>query len=272
MFTDRHRTAFWARSRWPCRPCHRAASARQEGEILRRSSRSRDRAHELSPIEDYALIGDGQTAALVNRNGSIDWLCWPRFDSDACFCALLGTPENGRWLDCAAGERDVPSSAATRMTPWSSRPIRRRTTGAVRVIDFMPMREATCLAVVRIVVGRVGIGRACGMDLRLRFDYGAMPPWCERRRGPDGDDRSRPGGSSAPGQLAVSDNVAAPISSLAEGQRTRLCAELRALGPLRRPTPIDPESALDETRAYWRDWIGGFDAAGPNGRASSSAR
>ena len=50
-----------------------------------------------SPLEDYALIGDGQTAALVNRNGAIDWLCWPRFDSDACLCALLGTAENGRW-------------------------------------------------------------------------------------------------------------------------------------------------------------------------------
>jgi GH15 family glucan-1,4-alpha-glucosidase len=106
------------------------------------------------PIEDYAMIGDCETAALIGLDGSIDWLCWPRFDSDACFAALLGTPENGRWLL-------VPQAADVKVT----RRYREDTliletrfetaTGSVCVIDFMPPRDHAS-DLVRIVVGERG--------------------------------------------------------------------------------------------------------------------
>ena len=130
-----------------------------------------------SPIEDYALIGDCQTAALVARDGSIDWLCWPRFDSDACFAALLGTPEHGRW-------QVAPQAAGAKV----SRRYRPGTLiletdfetaeGAVRVIDFMPMRDTVC-DLMRIVVGLRG-SVSMLMELILRFDYGSAIPWVSR--------------------------------------------------------------------------------------------
>ena len=90
-------------------------------------------------IEDYALIGDTQTAALVGIDGSIDWLCLPRFDSAACFAALLGNADNGRWRLAPAGA-SARRDGATRDTAWSSKPSGRPMTGAVRVTDFMPLR------------------------------------------------------------------------------------------------------------------------------------
>ena len=130
-----------------------------------------------SRIEDYALIGDCETAALVSRDGSIDWLCWPRFDSGACFAALLGGPEHGRWLI-------APKHPAPRIT----RRYREHTLiletdfetpeGAVTVVDFMPLRgHASDL--VRIVIGRRGRVEM-RMELILRFDYGAFVPWVTR--------------------------------------------------------------------------------------------
>src|SRR3712207_233695 len=125
-------------------------------------------------IEDYALIGDCETAALVGVNGSIDWLCWPRFDSDACFAALLGTREHGRWL--------VAPSAASRC---SGRRYRGGTlilesrfetvSGAVTLIDFMPPRGRNS-DLIRLVRGERG-EVAMTMELILRFGYGATVPW-----------------------------------------------------------------------------------------------
>src|SRR5579875_2647776 len=127
-----------------------------------------------SKIEDYALIGDCETAALVNREGSIDWLCWPDFSSTACFAALLGTEKNGFW-------QIRPGGAG-----WTSKRIYRERTlilettfetseGAVRLIDFMPIREKNS-DVVRIVEGIRGTVDLC-MTLSLRFDYGRTVPW-----------------------------------------------------------------------------------------------
>lgn len=134
-------------------------------------------------IEDYALLGDCETAALVSRSGSIDWLCWPRFDSDACMAALLGSPEHGRWLI-------APQHAAPRIT----RSYRAGTliletevetpTGAVTLIDFMPPRGAVP-DLVRLIVGRRG-SVEMHTELVLRFDYGATVPWVTRLPGGNG--------------------------------------------------------------------------------------
>src|SRR5687767_9857365 len=128
-------------------------------------------------IEDYALIGDCQTAALVCRDGSIDWLCWPRFDSDACFAALLGTPEHGRWLIAP----DRPPLRVTRRYRPGTLILEtdfETAEGLVTIIDFMPIRESVS-DLVRLVVGRRGTV-SMHMELVLRFNYGASVPWVTR--------------------------------------------------------------------------------------------
>ena len=127
-----------------------------------------------SRIEDYALIGDTQTAALVGLDGSIDWLCLPRFDSPACFAALLGDESHGRWLLAPAAEVRAPS-AATARTRSCSRPTSTRTTGVLRVVDSMPIRDQApdVVRVARCIKGRVTVR----MELILRFDFGHVVPW-----------------------------------------------------------------------------------------------
>ena len=125
-------------------------------------------------IEDYGIIGDTHTAALVGRDGSIDWLCLPRFDSDACFAALLGDAGNGRW-------RIAPKDAkhlATRR--YRGHTLVLETTfeceaGVVRIVDCMPIREAHP-QVVRMVEGISG-RVTMRMDLAMRFGYGSLTPW-----------------------------------------------------------------------------------------------
>ena len=130
-------------------------------------------------IEDYALIGDCETAALVGRDGSIDWLCWPRFDSDACFAALLGTPENGRFRIAPIGEARVTrryrDNTLILETSFET------DDGAVTIIDFMPIRtgQADASDLVRIVRGDRGSVRMCA-ELTLRFGYGRTIPWVAR--------------------------------------------------------------------------------------------
>src|SRR5918996_2174394 len=135
-----------------------------------------------SVIEDYALIGDCETAALVGRDGSIDWLCWPRFDSAACFAALLGRPEHGRWK-VSPVQGDVQVHRRYRPDTLILETEFETADGAVTLIDFMPVREWES-DLVRIVVGRRG-RVAMDMELVLRFDYGASVPWVTRL--PDGD-------------------------------------------------------------------------------------
>jgi hypothetical protein len=125
-------------------------------------------------IEDYALIGDCTTAALVGRNGSIDWLCWPRFDSTACFAALLGTSEQGRWKICPANPA-VRVSRAYRDGTMVLETVFETADGCVALIDFMPIGQANS-SVIRLVEGRRG-NVAMRMHLTLRFDYGATIPW-----------------------------------------------------------------------------------------------
>ncbi|MGW7468187.1 glycoside hydrolase family 15 protein [Streptomyces xantholiticus] len=131
-------------------------------------------------IEDYALIGDLQTAALVGRNGSIDWLCLPRFDSAACFAALLGDEENGHWRIAPEGagactRRRYVGASLVLESVWETR------TGTVRILDFMPQRDEAP-DVVRIIEGLSGTVDMRS-TLRLRFDYGSVVPWVRRADG-----------------------------------------------------------------------------------------
>ena len=127
-------------------------------------------------IEDYALIGDCRAAALVGRDGSIDWLCWPRFDSSACFAALLGTTDNGRWL---IATKDAPVTINRRYRPGTLilETEFETDTGCAVIIDFMPPADGANL--VRIVAGRSG-RVVLQTELVVRFDYGASVPWINR--------------------------------------------------------------------------------------------
>src|SRR5437588_1292637 len=128
-------------------------------------------------IEDYALIGDCHTAALVARDGSIDWLCLPRFDSGACFAALLGGPEHGRWLLAPRGEvrairRRYRQDTLVLETEFET------AEGVVAVVDCMPGR-GRCPHLVRLVEGRRG-QVPLRTELIIRFDYGSVVPWVQR--------------------------------------------------------------------------------------------
>src|SRR5690242_12056991 len=129
-------------------------------------------------IEDYALIGDCETAALVGSNGSIDWLCWPRFDSDACFAALLGTSEHGCWL-IAPATREVRTVRSYRGDTLILETKFESTEGAVLLTDFMPPRQGNS-TIVRFVRGERG-QVPMRMELVIRFGYGALVPWVHRQ-------------------------------------------------------------------------------------------
>src|SRR5882757_5092292 len=129
------------------------------------------------PIESYALIGDCHTAALVGSDGSMDWLCFPRFDSPACFAALLGRPEHGRWLLAPSNEvrrvsRRYYDDSLILQTDFET------AEGTARITDFMPVSDERW-DVVRIVEGLTG-SVAMRMQLVVRFDYGSIVPWARR--------------------------------------------------------------------------------------------
>ena len=131
-------------------------------------------------IEDYAMIGDCHTAALVGLDGSIDWLCMPRFDSDACFAALLGEPRHGRWLlaPTVKGKGKITVTRHYRGDSLILETHFKTATGHARVIDFMPT-TGPGRSLVRIVEGLAGhVAMAC--ELVIRFDYGVTIPWVSR--------------------------------------------------------------------------------------------
>jgi GH15 family glucan-1,4-alpha-glucosidase len=209
-----------------------------------------------SPIEDYGLIGDGLTAALVCRNGSIDWLCWPRFDSDACFAALLGTEEHGRWL-IAPTDNLVQSSRRYQTDTLILETDFETAGGSVRLIDFMPIGVGAS-SVVRLVVGLRG-SVTMHVDLRLRFDFGRMAPWVERRAdgfvakiGPDLVALSAPVTVSASHSRATADFV------VTAGQQLPF---VLSYGTSNAPEParLDVGKALKTTQSDGIEWIGRFD-------------
>ncbi|MFZ1880845.1 MAG: glycoside hydrolase family 15 protein [Gaiellaceae bacterium] len=216
-------------------------------------------------IEDYALLGDLQTAALVGRHGSIDWLPFPRFDSSSCFGAILGGREHGRWVLAPGG--------ATRATSWCYRDDTliletewQTPTGKVRVIDFMPPRE-TRPDIVRIVEGLEGHVQM-RTELVIRFDYGSVVPWVRRLddatllavAGPDG--------------LALR----TPIDLEPEGMTHTAEFTVRAGDRVPfvltwfpshhdLPEAVNAERALADTEAFWRDWMSGCTYEGAYGSA-----
>src|SRR5688572_22838953 len=205
-----------------------------------------------SRLEDYALLGDCETAALVARDGSVDWLCWPRFDSGACFAALLGGPEHGRWrIAPADGEartrrryRDGTMILETDVETGD---------GAVTLIDFMPLRGANS-DLVRMVVGRRG-RVAMRMELTLRFDYGSTVPWVSRLD--DGSLRAIAG----PDMVVLRADVPlrgeglATVADFSVGEGEMATFVLTwSPSHLPPPRPVRAIAALAETEAFWREW------------------
>lgn len=206
-------------------------------------------------IEDYALVGDGHTAALISRDGSVDWLCWPRFDSGACFAALLGTPENGRWRIAPAADSEITS----RTRRYRGDTLILETdyecaTGACTVIDFMTPGNGWS-ELVRIVTGTRGTMRM-EMELVLRFDYGASVPWVTQL--------TREAGLKA---IAGPDTVVlrTPVELHGENLRSHAAFTVRAgdsipfslsyaSSHLRLPPARDPLSMLARCENYWLDW------------------
>jgi GH15 family glucan-1,4-alpha-glucosidase len=211
-------------------------------------------------IEDYALLGDGETAALVSCHGSIDWLCWPRFDSDACFAALLGGAEHGHWQIAPTGTASVTRRYRDGTLVLETE--FRTDEGTVVVVDFMPPRHSAS-DLVRIVHGRSG-AVTMRTELVMRFDYGASVPWVFQL--PNCDLCAIAG----PHQLVLH----SPVKLV--GRELRTCGEFTvregdclpfvltyASSVAPPPEPVEPFAALAETESWWREWSGRCTFDGP---------
>ncbi|WP_031511110.1 glycoside hydrolase family 15 protein [Streptomyces megasporus] len=217
-------------------------------------------------IEDYALIGDMQTAALVCRDGSVDWLCLPRFDSHAVFAGLLGTEDHGFWRLGPAHPAGQEPPASTRRryrgdslileSEWDT------PRGTVRVIDFMPPREHHAPQLVRIVEGvsgRVPMRSA----LRMRFSYGQIVPWVHKVDG-------RTVAVAGPDSVWVDSDVDTYGENLttyadftvAPGDRIAITISWQP-SHQNPPPPAEPEAALATTEEFWRDWVSHCTYHGP---------
>src|SRR3954470_8114660 len=214
----------------------------------------------MQRIEDYALLGDLQTAALVSRAGSIDWCCFPRFDSGACFAALLGEPEHGRWLLAPATESH---RIERRYRPQTLilETIHETADGSVRVIDFMPPRGKApdIVRIVEGISGRVPIRS----ELIIRFDYGHIVPWVQRIddarvaiAGPDALCLRTPVDVHDESLTTVADFVVAP------GDRVPF---VLTWFPSHEAAPesVDAEVALTDTESFWLEWADADQDPGP---------
>jgi GH15 family glucan-1,4-alpha-glucosidase len=211
-------------------------------------------------IEDYALVGDTHTAALVGMDGSIDWLCLPRFDSGACLAALLGDSNNGRWLihprgATRASRRRYRGDTLVLETEFAM------AEGTVRVVDFLPIREEVP-ELVRIVEGVSGAVEM-EMELILRFDYGSTVPWVRRI---DGELTAIAG----PNAVALR----TPVQTRGRGLSTVATFTIRAGDRLpfvlswypsngSPPAHRDPYESLDSTERWWREWSSRCSYRGP---------
>ncbi|MGF6940176.1 GH15 family glucan-1,4-alpha-glucosidase [Paraburkholderia sp. UCT70] len=208
-------------------------------------------------IEDYALIGDGHTAALISREGSVDWLCWPRFDSGACFAALLGSPDNGRWLLAPATEGEHGAPTITRRYRGETLILEtdfETPDGAVTLIDFMPPGNGWS-ELIRIVVGKRGTVRM-KMELVLRFDYGFSIPWVDKLKHDSGI-KAIVGPDNAvlrtPVELHGEDMKTVAEFTVTEGERVPFSLAYGA-SHLRIPPARDPHTSLARTENHWLEW------------------
>jgi len=208
----------------------------------------------MARIEDYAVIGDCRTTALVCRDGSIDWLCVPRFDSAACFTALLGDKSNGRWLIQPAGKitktsRRYRGESLILETHFTT------STGKVRVIDFMPPDSPDC-SIVRLVECLEG-RMAMRTELAIRFDYGVTIPWVSRR-----DSRTMTAVAGphmltfrTPAEVKGENMHSVAEFTLRKGESMPfVLAYSESFQPL--PLSVDAHISLEETERYWRRWSG----------------
>src|SRR6185295_1674486 len=203
-------------------------------------------------IEDYAMIGDCRTAALVGRDGSIDWLCVPRFDSGACFAALLGTKDNGRWR-IAPATRKFTVSRRYRGDSLILETIFSTRTGKARVTDFMPpgAPQSSIVRIVECIQGRVKMHT----ELVIRFDYGAAIPWVTRR-----DSRTLTAVAGphlltfrTPAEVRGENMHSVADFTLKKGEvMPFVLAYGESFTSL--PQSMDAFIALDETERFWRQW------------------
>ena len=227
------------------------------GRLLDWLRTKKEQQRHAARIEDYALIGDCETAALVSREGSIDWLCWPNFASGACFAALLGTAENGFW---ALRPEEEIQSVRRRYRPGT---LIVETTfvtkeGEVCLIDFMPPRgkHSDVIRIVEGVTGKVKMR----MELILRFDYGLTVPWVTMHKrelravaGPNMVVlRSECSGGDA-AELHGEDMSTVSKFTVKTGERK--CFTLTYAPSMEKvPDPVPTDDALDDTQKYWTEW------------------
>ncbi|MGW6145492.1 glycoside hydrolase family 15 protein, partial [Streptomyces sp. NPDC055140] len=217
-------------------------------------------------IEDYALVGDLQTAALVGRDGAIDWLCLPRFDSSAVFAGLLGTSDNGFWrIGPTTGTDASPPPADRRHyrgdslileSEWDTQ------TGTLRVTDFMPPRGGTprLLRIVEAVTGSV----TAASTLCLRFSYGKVVPWVYKT------DDGRTRAAAGPDSVWLDTNAETHGEALTTRSDITLTAGERVAFTLSwqpsydaAPALLDPDQALQTTEKFWTDWVAQCTYSGP---------
>jgi GH15 family glucan-1,4-alpha-glucosidase len=214
----------------------------------------------MARIEDYAMIGDCRTAALVSRDGSIDWFCCPRFDSDACFAALLGSREHGRWSIAPRAEASVtrryrPNTLVLE-THFETEE------GAATLIDFMPPGDRYS-TIMRLLVGTRG-KVTMGTELILRFGYGAVVPWVTRLE--DGSLRAIAGPDMVvlrtPVHLHGADMTTVGKFTVNKDDTIPfVLSYLPSHLPLQ--APVDPMTALHDTETFWQDWSAKCRPAGP---------
>jgi len=218
-----------------------------------------------APIESYGLIGDCKTAALVGLDGAIDWLCWPRFDSDACFAKLLGGQSNGFWL-ITPNEEIKSTRRCYRADTLILETTFETESGTATLIDFMLPHGASSdlIRIVRCDEGEV----AMCMELMLRFGYGATTPWVTRLK--DGTMRA----------VAGPDMVAMRTPAYFRGENFKTVAQFTLTkgktmpfvlsyqpSHLSLPEPIDPNDALKKCEQYWKEWTASTKTEGPHSEA-----